>query len=81
MNLSLANTDFGFSEPLTSPQLSGKLTGYDDGRLSEVVSLIDIFLTALEQNPNKKTLNWPNRIEQIADLRSRINKIVEGNND
>lgn len=81
MNLSLANTDFGFSEPLTSPQLSGKLIEYDDGRLSEVVSLIDIFLTALEQNPNKKTLNWPNRIEQIADLRSRINKIVEGNND
>jgi uncharacterized coiled-coil protein SlyX len=77
--------DFGFSfSEISTEEVEEKITKEKqttdelNRRLELLYSTIDIFLSNLSKNPEKTTINWPNRVEKITEFREKLKSIVEG---
>lgn len=46
------------------------------GKVKEVVGLIQPFLNNLLEEPSKLYVKWPNRIQQIEDFRKKLEEIL-----
>lgn len=71
--------DFGFSfidDEVDGIKEEKKL---EQEKLEELYTLIMKFLDNLSQNPEKKTLSWPDRVEKIKLFKKRIDSIKERN--
>ena len=76
--------DFGFSavseEELTRPikeELTRPIKKGTDA-LSELSNLFLSFVGKLQANPDKEYIHWPNRIDKLKSLESKIKQIVAG---
>lgn len=85
----LQEFDFGFSfadeevhqvaERLETVIKSDKETIEDlKNRLDMIYKSIVPFLDNLCKNPEKTTINWPNRVERIQMYKEKLQSIVEG---
>jgi len=76
--------DFGFSfddsELVKVKEMEEKSEDLS-GRIDTLVAVFNKFLDNLSENPDQKTLVWPNRIEKIEQFRMLIKKIAEGEID
>jgi hypothetical protein len=79
--------DFGFtfddSKEETSKKMQGDLTAKSadvikwKSKCSEMHSMIMPLLNNLKKNPDKPTINWPNREERINEFIAKLNSILE----
>ena len=77
--------DFGFSfSEFSTQDAEEKITKEKETseelnrRINLLYSTVDTFLINLSKNPEKTTINWPNRAEKIEEFRQKLNLIVEG---
>lgn len=61
------NFTFTFEDPPTP-----------DDRAKRMYDAIDVLLTNLLRDPEKKVINWPDRIAQIAEFRTKLQGILHG---
>lgn len=66
-------TDFGF----TNVEIINTQPSYPD-RIQKMLDMIEPFLNNLCQNPEKSTINWPNRVEKIEEFKTKLRSIANG---
>lgn len=48
-----------------------------ESNLTNMYDLINVLLSNLEKNPDKATINWPNRKEEISKFRNKLIDLLE----
>lgn len=77
--------DFGFSfSEFSTDEVEEKITKQKETseelnrRLNLLYTQIETFLINLSKNPEKTTINWPNRVEKIEEFRKKLKSTLEG---